>query len=208
MRSTKRTTGVAAGLFPAVGLVWCCICMENTESGIRLRLADVFVSIEDPRQAAKVEHDLVELLVVAVAAVLAGADTFVEIEIWAGEKLDWLRRYLPLVHGIASHDTFGRLFGLIEPGHFEAAFRRWMQGVLPALDAQVVAIDGKTGVRSDRSSSLGGRPAGVRAEWTLRSCILSRPLRPATAAFRSAALRKTVSKSAPRAFRSPTPSPK
>ena len=155
MRSTKRTTGVAARLFPAVGLVWCCICMENTESGIRLRLADVFVSIEDPRQAAKVEHDLVELLVVAVAAVLAGADTFVEIEIWAEEKLDWLRRYLPLVHGIASHDTFGRLFGLIEPGHFEAAFRRWMQGVLPALDAQVVAIDGKTGVPSDRSSSLG-----------------------------------------------------
>jgi predicted transposase YbfD/YdcC len=122
--------------------------MENWESGSRLRLADVFVSIEDPRQAAKVEHDLVELLVVAVAAVLAGADTFVEIEIWAEEKLDWLRRYLPLVHGIASHDTFGRMFGLIEPGQFEAAFRRWMQGVLPALDAQVVAIDGKTSRRS------------------------------------------------------------
>jgi len=49
----------------------------------RLRLADVFVSIEDPRQAAKVEHDLVELLVVAVNAVLVGADTFVEIELWA-----------------------------------------------------------------------------------------------------------------------------
>ena len=89
--------------------------MEISNSGSRLRLADVFVSIEDPRQAAKVEHDLVELLVVAVAAVLAGADTFVEIEIWAEEKLDWLRRYLPLVHGIASHDTFGRMFGLIEP---------------------------------------------------------------------------------------------
>ena len=122
--------------------------MEISNSGSRLRLADVFVSIEDPRQAAKAEHDLVELLVVAVAAVLAGADTFVEIEIWAEEKLDWLRRYLPLVHGIASHDTFGRMFGLIEPGQFEAAFRRWMQGVLPALDAQVVAIDGKTSRRS------------------------------------------------------------
>jgi predicted transposase YbfD/YdcC len=122
--------------------------MEISNFGSRLRLADVFVSIEDPRQAAKVEHDLVELLVVAVAAVLAGADTFVEIEIWAEEKLDWLRRYLPLVHGIASHDTFGRMFGLIEPGQFEAAFRRWMQGILPALDAQVVAIDGKTSRRS------------------------------------------------------------
>jgi len=60
----------------------------------RLRLADVFVSIQDPRQSAKVEHDLVELLVLAVNAVLVGADTFVEIELWAKEKLDWLRGYL------------------------------------------------------------------------------------------------------------------
>ena len=78
----------------------------------KLRLADVFVSISDPRQAGKVEHDLVELLVVAVNAVLVGADTFVEVELWAKEKLDWLRGYLKLKVGIPSHDTFGRLFGL------------------------------------------------------------------------------------------------
>lgn len=77
----------------------------------RLRLADVFVSIEDPRQAAKVEHDLVELLVVAVNAVLVGADTFVEIELWANEKLDWLRGYLKLERGIPSPDTFGGCSG-------------------------------------------------------------------------------------------------
>jgi DDE_Tnp_1-associated len=57
-------------------------------------LADVFVAIEDPRQKGKVEQDLVELLVVAVNAVLVGADTFVEIELWANAKLSWLRRYL------------------------------------------------------------------------------------------------------------------
>ena len=92
----------------------------------KLRLAEVFVSVTDPRQAGKVEHDLVELLVVAVNAVLVGADTFVEIELWAKEKLDWLRGYLPLAAGIPSHDTFGRLFGLIDPEEFEAAFRRWV----------------------------------------------------------------------------------
>lgn len=97
------------------------------ETAGRLRLADVFVSIRDPRQAGKMEHDLVELLVVAVNAELVGADTFVEIELWAREKLDWLRNYLPLVHGIPSHDTFGRLFGLIDPEQFEAAFRRWLE---------------------------------------------------------------------------------
>lgn len=114
----------------------------------RLRLADVFVSIEDPRQAAKVEHDLVELLVVAVNAVLVGADTFVEIELWANEKLDWLRRYLKLEHGIPSHDTFGRLFGLIDPEQFEAAFRTWVKSILPVLGQEIVAIDGKTSRRS------------------------------------------------------------
>ena len=61
------------------------------ETENKLRLADVFVAINDPRQSGKVEHDLVELLVVAVNAVLVGADTFVEIELWAKEKLDWLR---------------------------------------------------------------------------------------------------------------------
>lgn len=114
----------------------------------KLRLSDVFVSIHDPRQKGKVAHDLVELLVVAVNAVLVGADTFVEIELWAKEKQEWLRRYLRLVHGIPSHDTFGRLFGLIDPNQFEAAFRQWVSGVIPALGAEVVAIDGKTSRRS------------------------------------------------------------
>ena len=118
------------------------------ETENQLRLADVFVAITDPRQAAKVEHDLVELLVVAVCAVLVGADTFVEIELWARERLDWLRRYLKLVHGIPSHDTFGRLFGLIDATEFEASFRRWVRSILPALGTDVVAIDGKTSRRS------------------------------------------------------------
>ncbi len=121
----------------------------ETES--KLRLAKVFVSVTDPRQAGKVEHDLVELLVVAVNTVLVRADTFVEIELGAKEKLDWLRGYLPLAAGIPSHDTFGRLFGLIDPEEFEAAFRRWVGAVLPALGADaVVAIDGKTSRRTGK----------------------------------------------------------
>jgi predicted transposase YbfD/YdcC len=121
------------------------------ETGKQRRLADVFVTITDPPQAAKVEHDLVELLVVAVNGVLVGADTFVEIELWAKERLDWLRGYLRLENGIPSHDTFGRLFGLIDPDEFEAAFRRWVGEILPALGPDtVVAIDGKTSRRSGK----------------------------------------------------------
>ncbi|GHU10807.1 hypothetical protein FACS1894185_2960 [Betaproteobacteria bacterium] len=123
----------------------------KTERG--LRLTDVFVSITDPRQTKKTRYDLVEMLVVAVSGVLSGADTFVEIEGWANEKLDWFRQYIKLEHGIPSHDTFGRLFGLIDPQEFEAAFRRWVSSVLPALGADVVALDGKTSRRSGKADA-------------------------------------------------------
>ncbi len=117
----------------------------------KTRLAEVFVGLRDPRQAKKVEHDLVEMLVVAVCAVLVGADDFVEIEEWANEKVDWLRHYLKLENGIPSHDTFGRVFAALDAEAFAAAFRRWVSGLLPALDRdEVVAIDGKTSRRSGK----------------------------------------------------------
>ena len=117
----------------------------------KLRVMDVFVGIRDPRQAKKVEHDLVELLVIAVCGVLAGADDFVEIEEWANEKCDWFKRYLCLEHGIPSHDTFGRVFAAIDAEAFAAAFRRWVSSIAPNLKKdEVVAIDGKTSRRSGK----------------------------------------------------------
>lgn len=66
------------------------------------------------------------------------------IQTWGEAKLDWLRRYIPLEQGIASHDTFGRVFAALNPKQFEACFIRWISGLCPALTDQVVAIDGKT----------------------------------------------------------------
>ncbi len=127
------------------------------EAGRKIGLAEELGGVRDPRQAGKVEHDLVEMLVVAVAAVLAGADIFVEIGVWANEKLDWLKRYLKLAHGIASHDTFGRLFAAVSADGFGVAFRCWVSRVLPAPGAEeIVAIDGKTGRRSGK---VGGTPS-------------------------------------------------
>jgi len=122
----------------------------------KLSLAEVFVGIHDPRQAKKVEHDLVELLVVAVCAVLSGADDFVEIEMWSKEKIAWFRRYLKLAHGIPSHDTFARVFAAIDAAAFGEAFRRWVSRAVPALEkGEVVGIDGKT---SRRTGKTGGTP--------------------------------------------------
>lgn len=126
----------------------------NTES--RLSVAEVFVGIRDPRQAKKVERNLVELLVIAVCGVLAGADDFVEIEAWVNEKCDWFKRYLRLEHGIPSHDTFGRVSASIGAAAFSAAFRRWVSSVAPNLGKdEVIAIDGKT---SRRSGKVGTTP--------------------------------------------------
>jgi predicted transposase YbfD/YdcC len=89
------------------------------------------------------------MLVVTVCALLCGVDDFVGIEAWANERIDWLRRFMKLESGIPSHDTFGRLFGLLDRRGVEKSFRRWVGSVLPALaEGTVVAIDGKASRRS------------------------------------------------------------
>jgi predicted transposase YbfD/YdcC len=84
------------------------------------------------------------MLMVALCAILSGADSWIGIELWGQTKLDGLRRYIPLEQGIPSHDTFRRVFAALNPKQFEACFIRWMGHLCPALTGQVVAIDGKT----------------------------------------------------------------
>ena len=125
-------------------------------TGKAVSLAEAFSVIADPRVLKRSTHDLVEMLVVAVCATLCGADSFVEIELWATERLEWLRRFMKLEHGIASHDTLGRVFGLLDAQAVETSFRHWVSGLIPALEpGAVVAVDGKT----SRRSGGGGRPA-------------------------------------------------
>jgi predicted transposase YbfD/YdcC len=113
-----------------------------------LNIEEAFGDLKDPRSRTSA-HDLTEMLAVALCAILAGADSWIGIELWGKAKLDWLRRHIPLEHGIPSHDTFGRVFAALDPEQFEACFLRWMSGVCPTLAGQVVAIDGKT-VRGSR----------------------------------------------------------
>jgi predicted transposase YbfD/YdcC len=124
------------------------------EEGSVWSIQEAFGDLKDPRSRTPT-HKLEEMLVVALCAILCGAETWVGIQIWAQGKLEWLRRFVPLCNGVPSHDTFGRVFAALDARRFEACFIRWMSALIPSLTGQIVAIDGKT-VR--RSYERGQRP--------------------------------------------------
>ena len=112
------------------------------------KLGQYLVAVEDPRCPGKVEHRLVEVLVIAVCAVIACAESWDDIALYGRSKLAWLRTFLDLPNGIPSHDTFRRVFMLIDPDAFEAGFTKWVGSLADRFEREVVAIDGKTIRRS------------------------------------------------------------
>jgi predicted transposase YbfD/YdcC len=112
------------------------------------KLVEHFSALEDPRCAGKIEHRLIDILVIAVCAVIACAESWDDIALYGRNKVSWLRSFLRLANGIPSHDTFRRVFMLIDPDAFEACFATWAQSFAENIDREVVAIDGKTLRRS------------------------------------------------------------
>lgn len=120
-----------------------------------MTLTEAFSGLDDPRCGPAKRHDLTEIILMALCAVLCGADSWVEVAEWAQDHEAWLKRYLVLAHGTPSHDTFGRVFRLLDAKVFEACFREWIAGMVGAV-AGVVAIDGKTacGSRDGHNTAL------------------------------------------------------
>ena len=100
--------------------------------------------VDDPRKPSNgTLHDFVEILVIAMAAVLSDCETVEDIAFWGRNKKSWLRRFLVLKNGVPSEETFLRVFRALDPKQFEVAFRRWVAEVVGALKGSV-AVDGKT----------------------------------------------------------------
>src|SRR4051795_13470405 len=104
--------------------------------------------VEDPRCQGKIEHRLIDILVVAICAVIACAESWDDIALYGRSKLAWLRTFLDLPNGIPSHDTFRRVFMLIDPDAFERGFAAWVGSLVAGFEREVIAIDGKTLRRS------------------------------------------------------------
>ena len=114
-----------------------------------------FADLLDPRSTVNREHLLVDVIVIAICAVIAGADGPTAIAQWANSKCvaEWLRQHLPLPHGIPQKDTSRRLLQRLPAAAFQQCFESWLQSLLGASDVRFLAIDGKTLRRShDRSN--------------------------------------------------------
>ena len=102
-----------------------------------------FASLTDPRRR-KVTYPLINIVTIALCAVIAGADDFVTIAAWGRQKRAWLARFLDLSSGIPSHDRFNAIFKAIKPAEFERCLLSWITSLHEVTAGQLVAIDGKT----------------------------------------------------------------
>jgi len=123
-----------------------------------------FSKLKDPRREHRRLHLLQDIIVIALCAIIAGAQDWQEIETFGCKRVDWLRGFLKLPHGIPSHDTFERVFDRLKPQAFQACFREWVQAVQQVLHIKQVAIDGKT-LRGSGSASLG--PLHLVSAWAV-----------------------------------------
>jgi predicted transposase YbfD/YdcC len=110
----------------------------------KYRLVEHFAEIDDPRIERTKRHKLIDILTIAILAVICGADSWVGMESFGKAKHQWLKTILELPHGIPSHDTFARVFARLNPEQFQNCFLNWVKSIEKISEREVIAIDGKT----------------------------------------------------------------
>jgi predicted transposase YbfD/YdcC len=110
------------------------------------------------------EHKLMDIIAIAICAVICGAEGWVDIELFGKSKLPWLKTFLELPNGIPSHDTFGRVFSRIDAQEFQLAFYEWVWAVNDIVRGQIINIDGKQ-LRGSKDKVLGKRVIYMVSAW-------------------------------------------
>jgi predicted transposase YbfD/YdcC len=133
-------------------------------------IENCFGAIKDWRVKGRCRYPLIEVITIAICGVIAGAETWVDIETFGINKQDWLGQFLELKHGIPSHDTFGDIFSMIDGDEFQRSFMRWVEGVFTVTKGQVVSIDGKTARRS-HDQGMGKNAIHMVSAWASENGI-------------------------------------
>lgn len=123
-----------------------------------------FSKLEDPRLDRQKLHQLLDIIAIAICAVICGAETWVDIANFGKAREAWFKKFLELPNGIPSHDTFGRVFSLLNAAAFEACFFEWVQAVNQVTGGQVIAIDGKE-LRHSFDTVLGQKAIHLVSAW-------------------------------------------
>jgi predicted transposase YbfD/YdcC len=134
-------------------------------------LVDHFTPLADPRLDRQKRHKLLDIILIAICAILAGANDWVAVESFGNAKRDWVSRFLELPNGIPSHDTFGRVFALLAPDQFQGCFLSWVQAVTAAFAGQGVAIDGKT-LRRSHARGAGKQAIHMVSAWAAQNRVV------------------------------------
>jgi predicted transposase YbfD/YdcC len=127
-----------------------------------LAIKHYFCTLRDPRRRHRRLHRLLDIVAIAICAVICGADNWQEIATFGQRRRTWLQRFLALPHGIPSHDTFERVFERLDPAAFQACFRSWIAALCVRGEMPHIAIDGKT-LRRSGSRDLG--PLHMVSAW-------------------------------------------
>jgi predicted transposase YbfD/YdcC len=109
----------------------------------KLSILDHFASLPEPRELRTCKHVLGDILVIGLCAVMGGANSWEDIQLFGQSKRDWFKRFLSLPNGIPSHDTFNRVFQALAPQAFQECFVSWMNAVCEACGLKHAQIDGK-----------------------------------------------------------------
>ena len=127
-------------------------------------IVEHFGDLEDPRRTFLNDHPLINIITIALCAIIAGAETWTDVESFGRNKQTWLSQFLDLRQGIPSHDTFGRVFARLNPEQFQACFLSWVQAVFEVTNGQVIAVDGKT-LRHSYDKTLGKAAIHMVSAW-------------------------------------------
>ena len=122
----------------------------STEAVAQL-VAD-FRDLQDPRRVERCDHLLIDILVIAILAVICGANDCEALAEYGRARQDWLRTFLDLPNGIPSHDTFNRVLTLLQPSEFQRGLQHWINSLVALVSGEVVSIDGKVLRRSHARS--------------------------------------------------------